>query len=125
MANTFADQMARFLKRYEHLSLAEYVGREDLILEIPDVISNLSGVLVLKDVIGRNVDVGDVIAMGHPRYVDVRVGVVLGYTPKNVRVAIFRESQYQDMTGIGHPTFINGSFVIIRKKFFKRVDSII
>lgn len=118
---SFSDAMHDFTRVYNHLTISEYM-KSDIELEIPALIAKKDEHFFLRDLIGRPVDVGDMIALGHPKYVDLRVGIVVGFTAKSVRVCIFKESEYRDSIGLGYSTFINGTFMIIQKKSYKEVD---
>ncbi|QHJ78953.1 MAG: hypothetical protein [Caudoviricetes sp.] len=118
------DLHRKFQERYEHLRFAEYRDT-NLELEIPKRIVNIDAHHeLLKDVTGRTVQVGDIIAHGSTRYADVRVSVVIGYTPKTVKVSQFNE--YSNLTGLACiGSFATSSMFLIvnpNKKSYKEVE---
>lgn len=110
-----------FMNKYKHLTLDEYLNTQ-IVLDIPAKVANVEEYGAMKDVTGRMVDIGDVIAIGHSRYIDVRVAVVIGYTPKTVKICEFNDVNYGNTTGLAFPTSIGGKFVIVKKKMFRKVD---
>lgn len=116
MAESISDLKQRFHYRYEHLRFTEYRDT-DLELEIPKRLANLDARHeLLKDLTGRAVEIGDIIAVGNSRYAEVNVCVVIGFTPKAINIAQF--GKYTQGVGLGWiSSFCSGSnFVIINPK---------
>lgn len=124
MAESLTDIHKRFAKRYEHLTFEEYRDT-DLMLEIPKRLANIDAYNeLLKDVTGRAVQIGDILAMGNSQYASVKIGVVVGFTPKAIKIAHF--NGYQRLKGLGWTgTFSTGSYFLIvnpKNKPYKEVD---
>ncbi|AIA64982.1 hypothetical protein AVV44_gp256 [Cronobacter phage S13] len=116
MAESISDLKQRFHYRYEHLRFTEYRDT-DLELEIPKRLANLDARHeLLKDLTGRSVEIGDILAVGNSRYAEVNVVVCVGFTPKAINVAQF--GKYTKGVGLGYiSSFCSGSnFVIINSK---------
>ena len=124
MAESSYELNQRFSNRYEHLRFEEYRDTE-LTLEIPKKIASIKDEhRSMKDVTGRVLTIGDIVAHGNATYADVKIGVIVGFTPKAVRISHF--NSYQKLVGLsGYTTLSTGSaFLIVNseKKEYKEVE---
>lgn len=124
MAESISELKQRFHYRYEHLRYTEYRDT-NLMLDIPKRLANVDARHeLMKDLTGRSVEIGDIIAVGNSRYAEVNVCVVIGFTPKAINIAQF--SKYSQGVGLGWISSFasNSNFLIVNKenKPFKLVD---
>lgn len=124
MAKTLTELHEDFAHRYEHLRFEEYRDT-NLTLEIPKKLVNIkSKHTLMKDVTGRALAIGDIVAHGSATYADVKIGVVVGFTPKAVKISHF--NGYQRLVGLGWVGTLstNSAFLIVNseKKEYKEVE---
>lgn len=112
---SFDELQTEFRNKYEHLRRSEYLNT-DLELEIPKELANEKLKHVKKDLMGETVSVGDVVITGHGKYNEIKICLVVGYTVKKIRIMQLYP------TGLCYPEFIEGSFIIFRKKSYKIVE---
>lgn len=123
MAESLTQTQQRFVEMYQHLSFVEYRD-SDMELEIPKKVASPENWFKKKDVTGRAVQIGDIIVTGNSTYADAHVHVVVGFSPKALRIAPF--NRYKMLVGLNHVGSFNSSsdFVILnaKNKPFKLVD---
>ena len=124
MAKSAYDLNFEFAERYKHLKFEDYRDTS-MALEISKSILNLKAEhRLMKDVTGRALTIGDIVAHGNATYADVKIGVIVGFTPKAVRISHF--NGYSKLVGLsGYGTLSTGSaFLIVNpeKKEYIEVD---
>lgn len=77
--------MNKFKEKYKNLSVIEYMTT-DIKLDIPEKLMMIENNKHQLDATGREIELGDLIAIAPNMTTNVLLGIVIGFNPKSIRV---------------------------------------
>lgn len=86
--------LEEFKTKYKDLSSVEYMTT-DIKIDIPEKLAMLQNNKNQLDATGREIELGDLIAIAPNMTTNVLVGIVIGFNPKSIRVLqVTRKQSY-------------------------------